>query len=125
MARSIRKKEQQDILLSEGIRLSAGGLKRGEDRWLNLFVRAAFLFAIVTGSLGGMLSAFEISYSKWTFFLCAFFAALYCASLYSARWWENIGYVLIFLVALYVHLYDGRRLHNFYAWNLFYGMGFL
>lgn len=102
MARSIRKKEQQDILLSEGIRLSAGGLKRGEDRWLNLFVRAAFLFAIVTGSLGGMLSAFEISYSKWTFFLCAFFAALYCASLYSARWWENIGYVLIFLVALYV-----------------------
>lgn len=102
MDRSIRRKKQQDILLSDGIRLSAGGHERGEGRWVNLLVRAAFLFAIVTGSLGGMLSAFQISYSKWAFFLSALLAALYCATLYSTRWWENLGYILIFVVVLYV-----------------------
>lgn len=98
------KRKQPDILLSEGILLTDGIYRKREGRLANLLVRAAFLFAIVTGSLGGMLSAFHISYAKWAFFLSAFIAALYCASLYSSVWWENIGYVLIFIFAMYTGL---------------------
>lgn len=103
MAKNLRRnkeKKRQDILLSEGILLSGVSAGQREGRWMNLFVRAIFLFALVTGSLGGMLSAFHISYAKWAFFVTTLLAALYCASLYSAVWWENVGYILIFLLVL-------------------------
>lgn len=103
MAKNLRRnkeKKRQDILLSEGILLSAVSDGQREGRWMNLYVRALFLFALVTGSLGGMLSAFHISYAKWAFIVTALLAALYCASLYSAVWWENVGYILIFLLIL-------------------------
>lgn len=103
MAKNLRRnkeKKRQDILLSEGILLSGVSDGQREGRWLNIFVRSIFLFALVTGSLGGMLSAFHISYAKWAFIVTALLAALYCASLYSAVWWENVGYILIFLLIL-------------------------
>lgn len=99
-----KKKRQPEIVLSEGILLTDGFERHGEGRLGGLLVRAFFLFAIVTGSLGGMLSSFHISYHKWAFFLSALAAALYCASLYTAVWWENTGYVLIFIVAMYTGL---------------------
>ncbi|MDE7267361.1 MAG: transglutaminase-like domain-containing protein, partial [Lachnospiraceae bacterium] len=99
MARILQKKQQQ-ILLSEGIILSGDFCEQREKRWTDYFVRVLFLFAIVTGSLGGMLSAFDITYEKWVFFMAAFIASLYCASLYFAKWWENVGYVLVFLFVL-------------------------
>lgn len=94
------KEKQPDILLSEGILLSGGFYEQREKKWTGWLVRALFLFAIVTGSLGGMLSAFDISYEKWAFFLSALLASLYCASLYVNVWWENIGYILIFVLIL-------------------------
>lgn len=103
MDKSIRKKKdrnKQPILLSEGIMLSDDFSEQHEGRLANLLVRAMFLFAIVTGSLGGMLSAFDISYAKWAFFLSAFLASLYCASLYCSTLWENIGYILVFIFIL-------------------------
>lgn len=99
-----KRKKQQDILLSEGIILSGCFGGKRERTWANLLVRAVFLFAIVTGSLGGMLSAFHISYAKWTFFLFALLTAFHCASLYASGWWENVGYILIFIVAAYAGL---------------------
>ena len=105
MDRILRKKKNNpDILLSEGIILTRGLDRKCEGTWTNLFVRAVFLFAIVTGSLGGMLSAFDISYVKWAFFLSAFLSAVYCASLYASGWWENTGYILIFIVVAYAGL---------------------
>lgn len=122
MAKSIwKRKSQQNIILSEGIILSEDISARSTDepfsRWGNLLVRAMFLFAIVTGSLGGMLSAFHISYAKWAFFLSALLAALYCATLYASGWWENVGYTLIFILALYTGL--GMRI---YISSGFYGI---
>lgn len=105
MAKNMRKrkeKKQPDILLSEGIMLAGGFHEQREGRWADLFARAIFLFAMVTGSLGGMLSAFDVSYAKWAFFLSAFLASLYCASLYSSALWENTGYILIFIFIVYV-----------------------
>lgn len=99
-----KKKKQTDIVLSEGILLDGSLKRQREGTFLSLLVRAVFLFAIVTGSLGGMLSAFHISYAKWAFFLSAFLAAFYCASLYSSVWWENIGYILILILAMYTGL---------------------
>ena len=97
-----RKPHTDSILLSDGILLSGVPDRTQEtgSTALNLLVRAFFLFAMVTGSLGGMLSAFDISYAKWAFFLTAFLVSLYCSSLYLAAWWENTGYILIFLVVL-------------------------
>ena len=99
MTRILRKKQQQ-ILLSEGILLSGDFCEQREKRWTDYLVRVLSLFAIVTGSLGGMLSAFNIPYEKWVFFMAALIASLYCASLYFAKWWENVGYVLVFLFVL-------------------------
>lgn len=100
MAKKLLVQKQESILLSEGILLSGDFCEPRERRWTDFFVRAFFLFAIVTGSLGGMLSAFDISYDKWIFFAAALLSALYCASLYFAAWWENLGYVLIFIFIL-------------------------
>lgn len=114
-------KQQQNIVLSEGIllsdSLSALNSANKADRRINLLVRAFFLFAIVTGSLGGMLSAFHISYAKWAFFLSALVAALYCATLYASVWWENVGYTLIFILSLYTGI--GMRV---YISSGFYGI---
>lgn len=100
MAKKMHIKQPEPILLSEGILLSGDFCEPRERRWTDFFVRTFFLFAIVTGSLGGMLSAFGISYDKWIFFAAALLSALYCASLYFAAWWENLGYVLIFVLVL-------------------------
>ena len=87
MARILRNKQkrktkkQPQILLSEGIILSGDFCEQREKRWTDYFVRVLSLFAIVTGSLGGMLSAFDISYEKWAFLIAAFLSALYCESL--------------------------------------------
>lgn len=89
-------------MLSEGIMLSGGFHEQREGILADYFVRAIFLFAMVTGSLGGMLSAFDVSYAKWAFFLAAFLASLYCAFLYSSALWENTGYILILIFILYV-----------------------
>ena len=106
MARILRNKQkrktkkQPQIVLSEGIILSGDFCEQREKRWTDYFVRVLSLFAIVTGSLGGMLSAFDITYEKWVFFMAVLIASLYCASLYFAAWWENVGYVLAFLFVL-------------------------
>lgn len=106
MARILRKnqkrktKKRPQIVLSEGIILSGDFCEQREKRWTDYFVRALSLFAIVTGSLGGMLSAFDITYEKWVFFMAALIASLYCASLYFAKWWENIGYVILLAVGI-------------------------
>lgn len=99
-----KNKKHADIVLSEGILLTGGLHRQHKGALSNLLVRAVFLFAIVVGSLGGMLSAFRISYAKWAFFLSAFLAAFYCASLYLSVWWENIGYILILFLAMYTGL---------------------
>lgn len=114
-------KHRQDIVLSEGIILTNDltGISTGNksDRRVNMLVRAFFLFAIVTGSLGGMLSAFQIPYAKGAFFLSALLAALYCATLYTSGWWENVGYTLIFILSLYTGI--GMRV---YISSGFYGI---
>lgn len=115
------RKNLQDIVLSEGIILTddLAGTNTGNknDSRVNMLVRAFFLFAIVTGSLGGMLSAFQITYAKGAFFLSALVAALYCATLYASGWWENVGYTLIFILSLYTGI--GMRV---YISSGFYGI---
>lgn len=88
-------KKAGKIALSEGIFLNGDFCERREKQWTDFFVRAFFLFAIVTGSLGGMLSAFDIAYEKAGFFAVALLVSLYCASLYFSPRWENAGYLLV------------------------------
>lgn len=92
--------DKELIYLSEGIILSGSFNEKPEKRWPDFFVRALSLFAIVTGSLGGMLSAFGIAYEKRAFFAAALLASLYCSSLYFSAVWENIGYILVFFLVL-------------------------
>lgn len=110
-------KMEEKILLSEGILLSDDFGETREKRWADFFARAFFLFAIVAGSLGGMLSAFDISYDKWIFFASCLLSALYCASLYFAAWWENLGYILVFIFVLNA----GLRLQTYIS-SGFYGI---
>ena len=108
---------QESIALSEGIYLSGGFCGKRETRWTDFFVRAFFLFAIITGSLGGMLSAFDIAYEKGGFFIAALLVSLYCASLYLSPRWENAGYILLFGLVLYA----GQGLQTYIS-SGFYGI---
>ncbi len=111
------KKKQEKIALSEGIFLNGDFCERREKQWTDFFVRAFFLFAIVTGSLGGMLSAFDIAYEKAGFFAVALLVSLYCASLYFSPRWENAGYLLLFGLVLYA----GQGLQTYIS-SGFYGI---
>jgi hypothetical protein len=56
MDKNLKKnKKHTDIVLSEGILLTGGLHRQYKGALSNLLVRAVFLFAIVVGSLGGML----------------------------------------------------------------------
>ncbi len=121
----MRKKSSREtapIALSEGIYLSNDFLSdnfcmQQEKRWSDFFVRTFFLFAIVTGSLGGMLSAFDIAYEKEGFLAAALLVSLYCASLYLSSRWENVGYILLFGFVVYA----GQGLQTYIS-SGFYGI---
>lgn len=112
-----KKKIQKETMLAEGIRLSGQFYEQKENRLLTLFLKAVIVYFLVMGSLGGMLSAFEIHCNMVVLHIIILLAAWYCVCLYYRKKWENIGYVLL----LFLMLAFGIPLHR-YINSGFYGV---
>ena len=94
-----KKGEQQpgDILLAKGIWLTKPVMNNG-NIVLNCFLRSLIVFLLVFGSLGGFLSAFDISYhialvTVFYLILSMYFSFLYASSKMMLR---DVGYILFF-----------------------------
>ena len=105
-----KKKEDEvhkgDLQVADGIYLKQATMKNG-NIIVNCFLRALIVFALVLGSTGGFLSAFDISFNPVMvvgifLILSMYFSFLYAASKFIYR---DLGYVIffaIFVFAIYV-----------------------
>lgn len=105
-----RKKDNElhkgDLMVADGIYLKQAVMKNGHII-LNCFLRALIVFFLVLGSIGGFLSAFDISYNVIMvvgifMVLSMYFSFLYASSKFLYR---DLGYVVffaIFVAAIYV-----------------------
>lgn len=95
-----RKKEELhkgDIFLAKGIYLKKPELQNGNIVF-NCFLRSLIVFLLVFGSIGGFLSAFDISYNiglvvVFYLLLSTYFSFLYATSKMIYR---DLGYILFF-----------------------------
>lgn len=95
-----------DLMVADGIYLKQATMKNG-NIIVNCFLRALIVFALVLGSTGGFLSAFDISFNPVMvigifMLLSMYFSFLYAASKFIYR---DLGYVIffaIFVFAIYV-----------------------
>lgn len=104
-----KKKVERKNRLAEGILLSNRFYEQKENRKVTLLIKAIMVYLLVEGSLGGMLSAFEIQCEMLVLHIVIFLGAWYCACLYYRKKWENIGYILLFFLMLGV----GIPLHRY------------
>ncbi|MGN0154674.1 MAG: transglutaminase domain-containing protein [Lachnospiraceae bacterium] len=103
-----KKKEEvhkDDLLLAKGIYLKQPDMKHG-NIILNCFLRSMIVFLLVFGSLGGFLSAFEISYNYVMVIVAYLLLSMYFSFLYSTPKfvYRDIGYILffgVFILAIY------------------------
>lgn len=99
-----KKRKQKDAgsrELSPWILLDESFYGQKENRAGTLLLKGLLVYLIVGGTLGAYLSAFQISYSVWAVQLIVLFCAVFCALLYYHPVWENIGYLLLFLVVCF------------------------
>ena len=105
-----KKKEDEvhkgDLMVAEGIYLKQADMKNGHIV-LNCFLRALIVFFLVLGSIGGFLSAFDISYNVAMVFVILLVLSMYFSFLYAASkmLYRDFGYIIffaIFVFAIYV-----------------------
>ena len=104
-----RKKKEEvhkgDIFLAKGIYLEKPMMNNG-NIILNCFLRSLIVFLLVLGSIGGFLSAFDISYNYLLVIVIYLMISMYFSFLYALpRFvYRDIGYILffgVFVVAIY------------------------
>ncbi len=105
-----RKKKEEphkgDVLLAQGIYLRPPVMDNGH-LVLNCFLRSLIVFLLVFGSIGGFLSAFNISYHYLLVLVMYFLLSMYFSFLYATPKfvYRDLGYILffsLFLGAIYV-----------------------
>lgn len=96
----IRKKNQVD---TSDVRLLQTKERPRYDMKAAL-AKATLVFALVYGSIGGFLSAYEISYQKEQCILAIFWLAFLLSAVYETRrkWAVNLINILVFLLYVYV-----------------------
>ncbi|MCM1158666.1 MAG: transglutaminase-like domain-containing protein [Bacteroidales bacterium] len=111
MAMLFKKKKKEevhkgDIFLAKGIYLKQPVLHNG-NTIVNCFLRSLIVFFLVLGSIGGFLSAFEISYNFVMVVVAYLALSMYFAFLYASSklLYRDLGYILffaVFVVSIYV-----------------------
>lgn len=104
-----KKKEELhngDIFLAKGIYLKQPSMENG-NIVLNCFLRCLIVFLLVFGSIGGFLSAFDISYNYMLVIVSYLILSMYFSFLYatSRLLYRDIGYIMffgVFIVAIYL-----------------------
>lgn len=108
-----RKKEQphkEDVFLAKGIWLKKPVMDNGHII-LNCFLRSLIVFLLVFGTVGGFLSAFQISYNYALVIFFYLILSMYFSFLYasSKMVYRDIGYIAFF--AVFVLVIYKFRLH--------------
>lgn len=90
-------KHNEDILLAKGIYLQQPVMDNGHIIY-NCLLRSLIVFLLVFGSMGGFLSAFQISYNYILVIVFYLLLSMYFSFLYAASkfWYRDIGYILFF-----------------------------
>ena len=105
-----RKKKDElhkgDVVLAKGVWLKQPQMNNG-NIIMNCFLRSFIVFLLVFGSLGGFLSAFEISYQYVLVMIFYLILSMYFSFLYasSKMLYRDLGYILffgVFVAAIYV-----------------------
>lgn len=97
----------EDILLAKGVYLQQPVMNNGHIIY-NCLLRSLIVFLLVFGSVGGFLSAFQISYNYILVILFYLLLSMYFSFLYAASkfWHRDIGYILffgIFIAAIFTY----------------------
>lgn len=87
----------EDIRLAKGIYLQQPVMDNGHIIY-NCLLRSLIVFLLVFGSVGGFLSAFQISYNYILVIVFYLLLSMYFSFLYAASkfWYRDIGYILFF-----------------------------
>lgn len=87
----------EDVLLAKGIYLQQPVMDNGHIIY-NCLLRSLIVFLLVFGSVGGFLSAFQISYNYILVIVFYLLLSMYFSFLYAASkfWYRDIGYILFF-----------------------------
>lgn len=93
---------KEDVFLARGIYLKQPVLDNGHII-LNCFLRCLIVFALVFGTIGGFLSAFDISYNYVLVIIFYLLLSMYFSFLYasSKMLYRDIGYIAFFSVFVY------------------------
>lgn len=99
-----KKKEEPhkgDVLLAQGIYLRQPVMDNGHLVF-NCFLRSLIVFLLVFGSIGGFLSALDISYNYLLVIVLYLVLSMYFSFLYAAPkfLYRDLGYILFFAVFL-------------------------
>lgn len=96
-----KKKEMNkgDIFLARGMYLRQPAMDNGNIIF-NCFLRCLIVFLLVFGSIGGFLSAFQISYNYLLVILFYLILSMYFSFLYATSrfLYRDIGYIMFFIV---------------------------
>ena len=86
-----------DLLVTDGIYLKQASMHNG-NIVLNCFLRALIVFFLVLGSIGGFLSAFNISYNYIMVIIVYLILSMYFSFLYAATKfiYRDLGYIVFF-----------------------------
>ncbi|MCH5268721.1 MAG: transglutaminase domain-containing protein [Lachnospiraceae bacterium] len=83
----------------DGIYVSDASLGiQTESRVWTLLWKALIVFCMVGGGMGCMLSAIEVDYHPLIVEIVTLLTALFLASLYYQKIWENAGYLMFFVI---------------------------
>lgn len=97
-----KRRKKQETYPCEGIREADHLLHRQrENRVFTLLWKALIVFCIVGGGMGCLLSALNTNYYAVIVQLVILLASLFLASLFYHPIWENLGYVLLFLIMVF------------------------
>ncbi len=69
---------------------------------IQLLLKALMVYLIVYGSMGYYLNSMECLYSGAFVGGAILVTCLFCVSLYTKKWWENLGYILLMIIMTYI-----------------------
>lgn len=97
-----KRRKKQEVYPCDGIQAADHLLHRQtENRAFTLLWKALIVYCIVGGGVGCLLSALDTTYYAVIVQLVILTASLFLASLFYHPIWENLGYVLLFLIMVF------------------------
>lgn len=110
--KGLRRGEEGENQLAEGIRLLTEEMQEEEPRIGTLLIKGFLVYLIVMGEIGCFLTSLDIRCSWWVIHIGVLAGALFCPLLYHNRRWQNIGYFLLLFGMLFTALWFGRYISS-------------